>query len=132
MESPPRLGLGTINIAPFVEGLIYYQSTCLEFRYGEGKMLDTQPHPTCESTSTHYVLRFISLKTHSTFALQTLSHTHTHIHQNTSSKQHGIISSQTLAYICHASHHISNSSVCLSYMALYHIQGRNVDMVAIK
>ena len=23
MESPPRLGLGTINIAPFVEGLIF-------------------------------------------------------------------------------------------------------------
>jgi len=24
MESPPRLGLGTINIAPFMKGLIYY------------------------------------------------------------------------------------------------------------
>ena len=24
MESSPRLGLGTINIAPFVEGLIFY------------------------------------------------------------------------------------------------------------
>ena len=40
MKSPPRLGLGTINIVPFVEGLIYYQSTCLEFRYGDGKVLE--------------------------------------------------------------------------------------------
>ena len=27
MESPPRLGLGTINIAPFMEGVICYQRT---------------------------------------------------------------------------------------------------------
>ena len=39
IESPPRSGLGTINIAPFVEGLIYYQSTCPEFKYGDGKVL---------------------------------------------------------------------------------------------
>ena len=41
IESPPRLGLGTTNIAPFVEGLVYYQSTCLEFRYSDGKVLGT-------------------------------------------------------------------------------------------
>jgi len=41
MESPPRLGLRTINIASFVEGLFYYQSMYLEFRYGNGKVLDT-------------------------------------------------------------------------------------------
>ena len=39
IESPPRSGLATINIAPFVEGLIYYQSTCPEFKYGDGKVL---------------------------------------------------------------------------------------------
>ena len=39
MESLPKLSLGTINIMPFVEGLIYYQSTCSEFRYGDGKVL---------------------------------------------------------------------------------------------
>ena len=39
MESPPRLGLRTINIVFFVEGLIYYQSMYLEFRYGDGKVL---------------------------------------------------------------------------------------------
>ena len=55
MESPPRLGLGTINIAFFVEWLIYYQSMCQEFRYGNGKILGTQPHPTSGSTSTHCV-----------------------------------------------------------------------------
>ena len=26
-----------------------------KFRYGEGKVLGTQPHLTCESASTHYV-----------------------------------------------------------------------------
>ena len=55
MESSPRLGLRTINIAPFVEGLIYYQSTCLEFRYGNRKVLGTQPHLTCGSAPTHCV-----------------------------------------------------------------------------
>ena len=41
MESPPSLSLGTINIASFVEGLIFYQSTYLEFKYGDGKVLGT-------------------------------------------------------------------------------------------
>ena len=54
MESPPRLGLRTINIALFMEGLIFYQSTCLEFKYGDRKVLDTQPHPTHGSASIHY------------------------------------------------------------------------------
>ena len=34
MESPPSLGLGTINIVPFVKGLIFYQSMCPKFRMG--------------------------------------------------------------------------------------------------
>ena len=42
MESPPRLGLGTIYIVPFMERQIYYQSMCLEFRYEDGKVLGTQ------------------------------------------------------------------------------------------
>ena len=62
MESPPRLGLGTIYIAPFTEGLIYYQSTCLKFRYGDGKVLCTQPHPTRGSASTHCVLHLNLIK----------------------------------------------------------------------
>jgi len=41
-------------------------------------------------------------------------------------------SSQTLTYIYHASHHISNPSIHLLYMALYHIQGKIIDMAAIK
>ena len=41
MESPPRLGPETMNIAPFMEGMIFYQSTCSKFRYGDGKVLDT-------------------------------------------------------------------------------------------
>ena len=57
-----RRGLGTINITPFVEGLIYYQSTCLEFRYRDGKELGTQPHPTHGSASTYHILRFNLIK----------------------------------------------------------------------
>ena len=55
MESTLRLGLGTINIMPFMEGLVYYKSTCSEFRYGDGKVLSTQPHLTRGSASTHCV-----------------------------------------------------------------------------
>lgn len=58
----PRLGLGIINIVPFVKGLIYYKSTYLKFRYGDRKMLDTQPYPTRESTSTFCVLRLNLIK----------------------------------------------------------------------
>ena len=62
IESPPRLGLGTINIVPFMERPIYYQSTCLKFRYGDEKVLGIQLHPTHGSTSTHCVLRFNLIK----------------------------------------------------------------------
>ena len=58
MESLPNLSLEIINIASFVEGLIFYQSTSPEFKYGDGKVLSTQPHPTLPlivSTSTHCV-----------------------------------------------------------------------------
>ena len=55
MESPPSLGLETINIAPFHGKTNLYQSTCLEFRYKDGKVLGTQPHQTRGSISIHYV-----------------------------------------------------------------------------
>ena len=29
-----------------MDGLVYYQSTCPEFRYGDEKVLDTQPYLT--------------------------------------------------------------------------------------
>jgi len=60
IESPPKLGI--INITPFMERLIYYQSTCPEFRYGDGKVLGIQPHRTRESASTHCVLCFNLIK----------------------------------------------------------------------
>ena len=75
MELPPRLGLGTINTAPLMEGLIYYQSTCLEFRYEDGKVLSTQPHPTHGSASTHYVLRLNLIKGTFNFHHSRLTHT---------------------------------------------------------
>ena len=55
MESPPSLGLGTINIVSFVEGLILYHSSCPEFRYGDRKVLGIQPRPTRRSASTRCV-----------------------------------------------------------------------------
>ena len=55
MKLPLSLALGTINIAPFVEGLIFYQGMCLEFRYEDEKVLGTQSHPTRRSASTHCV-----------------------------------------------------------------------------
>ena len=61
-ELPPRLGLGTINVSIFVEGLIYYQSTCPKFRYGDREVLGTQPHPTRGLTSTHCILRLNLIK----------------------------------------------------------------------
>ena len=62
MESPPKLDLGTINIASFVEGLIYYQSMCSDFRYKDEKVLGTQSRLSHGSTFTHYVLRLNLIK----------------------------------------------------------------------
>ena len=47
MELPPRLGLGTINIAP-IHGRT-------NLRYGDAKELCTQSHPARGSASTHCV-----------------------------------------------------------------------------
>ena len=85
MESPPRLGLRTIKITPFMEGLIYYQSMCLEFRYEDGKVLNTQPYLTCGLASTHCILRLNPIK--STFNIVILD-SNTYLH--TSINQHGI------------------------------------------
>ena len=75
MELLPRLGLGPINIAPFMEWLIYYQSTCSEFRYGDEKVLDTQPYLTRRSASTRCILHLNLIK--GTFNIVILdSHTH--------------------------------------------------------
>ena len=56
MELPPSLGLETINIYRALhERTDLYKSTCSEFRYGDGKLLGTQPHPTRGTASTHCV-----------------------------------------------------------------------------
>ena len=59
LESPPSLGLGTIFIAPLCGRTSNYQSMGSEFRYGHGKVLGTQPHPTRGPASTHCVLHLI-------------------------------------------------------------------------
>ena len=41
MKLLPSLGLETINIMSFMEGLVFYHNTCPEFRYGDEKVLGT-------------------------------------------------------------------------------------------
>ena len=46
MELPPSLGLGTINIAPFVEGLIFTKACVWSLGMGmEGVRHSTSPIP---------------------------------------------------------------------------------------
>ena len=33
----------------------FYQSTCMEYRYGDGKVIGTPPHPTCGLACIHCV-----------------------------------------------------------------------------
>ena len=61
-----------------MEGLIYYQSTCLKFRYEDEKVLSTQPHPTRGSASTHCVPRINPIK--GKFNIVILTHTHPSMH----------------------------------------------------
>ena len=100
MESPPNLGLGTINIVP-LHGRTNLTITVwvwnLGMRMGR-KVLDTQPVGRLPLIVS-YVL--ISLKESSIFII-----IHSHTHQHTSSKQLGI-SSQTLIYIYHTWHYIT-------------------------
>ena len=58
-----------------MKGLIYYQSRCSEFRYGDEKVLGTQPHPTRGLASTHCVLFLNLIK--GTFNIHHSSLTHT-------------------------------------------------------
>ena len=64
-----------------------YQSMCSEFRYGDGKVLGTQPHLTRGLVSTHCVSNPSPLKGSSNRLFQT--HIHTNMHLNI---QHGISS----------------------------------------
>ena len=105
MESPPKLGLGTINIAPL------HEMTNLTTRVwvrSLGMGIITQPHRLPVIVS--YVL--ISLKAHS-ILLSILTHTH----QHTSSNQYGINHPKTLTYIYHGNlYETQHTSIML-----YHI-----------
>ena len=59
MESPPRLGLENINITPLCEGI---RNPYPEFKYGDEKILGTQPYLTHGSASTHCVTYPNSIK----------------------------------------------------------------------
>ena len=48
-----------------------YQNTCLEFRYGDGKVLSTQPHLICGLASSHCVSHPNSIKESSNLHLPT-------------------------------------------------------------
>ena len=59
-------------------GLSYYQIIGSEFKYGDEKLLDTQPDLTRRSTSSHCVLRLNPIK--GSFNIVIYTHTHTSIH----------------------------------------------------
>ena len=74
MESPPRLDLirsrnprySSLHGRIDHERIDLYQSTCPKFRYRNGKVLGTQPHPTRKSAFTHFFQILISLKSYLT------------------------------------------------------------------
>ena len=74
MDSPPKLGLGTIYITFTWNDWSYYK-----FRYGFEKVLDTQNRLTHESVSTHYVLHLNLIKSILNIAFYTHTHTLTYI-----------------------------------------------------
>ena len=56
MKLLPKLGLGTIYIAPLCKGLILLEHVSENLGMGMGrKVLGTQPHPTSRSASTYCV-----------------------------------------------------------------------------
>ena len=70
MDLPPRLGLGTIYIAPLCEVPVLLEQES-EFRYWDGKVLGIQPHPICGSASSHCVSHPNSIKESSNLHLST-------------------------------------------------------------
>ena len=66
-------------IALMWKGRSYYQSMGLEFRYGDGKVLGTQPYQTHESTSNHCVLHLSLIKGIFNIVFYN-THTHTNMH----------------------------------------------------
>ena len=52
----------------------------LEFKYGDGKVLGTQPHPTYGLASNHCVLRLNLIEGLFNIVIYTHTHTHTSIH----------------------------------------------------
>ena len=105
------------------EGLIFYQSTCPKFRYGDRKMLSTQSHSTHISTSSHYVQNPNPIKGSSNMLFYTLTHTHTHTFQTQHMPQsycnHGIRSYHLSSNSCITSkgskHHMTSTSTRLQH-----------------
>ena len=62
-----------------MEELVYYQSTCLEFRYGDGKVLGTQPHLTHGLASFHCILCLNLIKNIFNTTFQTQTHASIHL-----------------------------------------------------
>ena len=112
----------------------YDQSMGLECKYGDGKVLGTQPHLTHGSASNHCALRLNLIK--GLFNIVIYTHTHTSIHLATNMAS---IISKTLTYIYHGnSHqaqHTSIMHIILSHprqqTTRYH-KRINIDMVTSK
>ena len=83
MESPPSLGLGTINIVPYMEGLIFSKARVRSLGMEMGRC--QAPNPTYFMGWLPLIMFqvLISLKAYSTY----YSNTHTHTHSNMHLKQ---------------------------------------------
>ena len=112
----------------------YYQSMSSKFRYGDRKVLGTNPTRPVGQLPVIVSYFLISLKTHLTL-LSILTHTH----QHTSSNQHGINHPKTLTYIYHGNSHQAQHTFIMHIISSHPMQqttryhkGRNIDMATSK
>ena len=104
----------------------YYQNMGLEFRYGFGKVLGTQNHPTHGSTSSHCVLHLNLITGMSNIVFYTYTYSNIHLsiqhdinHPKTLTYIYHGITYHILAYIYHTCHFISSKAVSKSQQQIY-------------
>ena len=112
---------------------------CPKFRYGDEKVLGTQPNPTRGLAFTHCILRLNLIKSIFNIVILdslSLSHTHTHTRIHLS-KQHGISFPNPSIHLSRISYqkpsiHLSCFSIQNTSKAasIYHPQGKNIDMAS--
>ena len=132
MESPPKLGLGTIYITP-LHGMtnltteVWFQS--LGTSLGRCQAPKTAQLMGWFSLIMFYVL--IALKAHSTLHSRHIQHyiLYSHTHQHSSSKQHGINYPKTLTYTYHGNSHQTQHTSIASHSRQQTNQGRIKELL---